>query len=121
MTLGRLRAQIRKTKALQQAAKENFKAVALQAFSEVENALSGEQFIRDEETQLELATKASRSAAKLSWERYQRGVEGIFNTLDAQRRAFEAESRLLSVRKERIFNRINLCLALGMNALPEKP
>jgi outer membrane protein, multidrug efflux system len=118
---GRLRAQIRKTKALQQAAKENFKAVALQAFSEVENALSGEQFLRDEETQLELATKASESAAKLSWERYQRGVEGIFNTLDAQRRAFEAESRLLSVRKERIFNRINLYLALGMNALPEKP
>jgi len=118
---GRLRAQIRKTKALRQAAAENYKAVALQAFSEVENALSGEHFIRDEETQLAEAAKASESAAKLSWERYQRGVEGIFNTLDAQRRAFEAESRLLFVRKERIFNRINLYLSLGMDALPDKP
>lgn len=118
---GRLRAQIRKTKALQKAAEENYKAVALKAFSEVENALSGEQFLRDEELQLEMAAKASEAAAKLSWERYRRGVESIFNTLDAQRRAFEAESRLLSVRKERIFNRINLYLALGMTALPENP
>ena len=116
---GRLRAQVRKSKALQNAAKENYKAAALQAFAEVENALSGEQLFKDEEAELELATKASESAAKRSWERYQRGVEGIFVTLDAQRRAFEAESRLLSVRKERIFNRINLYLALGMNALPE--
>lgn len=118
---GRLRAHIRKTKALQQAAKENFKAVALQAFSEVENALSGEQLLKDEEAELGFAKKVSESAAKRSWERYQRGVEGIFITLDTQRRSFEAESRLLSVRKERIFNRINLYLALGMNALPEKP
>jgi outer membrane protein, multidrug efflux system len=118
---GRLRAQIRKTKALRQAAEENYKAVALKAFSEVENALSGEQFLRDEELQLEMAAKASEAAAKLSWERYRRGVESIFNTLDAQRRAFEAESRLLFVRKERIFNRINLYLALGMTALPENP
>ena len=116
---GRLRAQVRKSKALQNAAKENYKAAALQAFAEVENALSGEQLFKDEEAELELATKASESAAKRSWERYQRGVEGIFVTLDAQRRAFEAESRLLSVRKERIFNRINLYLALGLNALPE--
>ena len=118
---GRLRAQIRKTKALQGNAIKNFKAAALQAFLEVENSLSGEQLIKDEEVQLEKATKAAESAAKISWDRYQRGVEGIFNTLEAQRRAFEAESRLLSVRKERILNRINLYLALGMNALPEKP
>ena len=118
---GRLRAQIRKAKALRGAAIKNFKATALQAFSEVENSLSGEKFIEEEEAQLEKATEAAESAAKLSWDRYQRGVEGIFNTLEAQRRAFEAESRLLSVRKERILNRINLYLALGMNALPEKP
>ena len=118
---GRLRAQIRKAKALREAAIKNFKATALQAFSEVENSLSAEKFIEEEEAQLEKATEAAESAAKLSWDRYQRGVEGIFNTLEAQRRAFEAESKLLSVRKERILNRINLYLALGMNALPEKP
>ena len=118
---GRLRAQIRKAKALREAAIKNYKAIALQAFLEVENSLSGEQFIEEEEAQLEKATEAATSAAKLSWDRYQRGVEGIFNTLEAQRREFEAESRLLSVRKERILNRINLYLALGMKALPEKP
>ena len=29
--------------------------------------------------------------AKTSWDRYQRGVQGIFDTLESQRRAFDAE------------------------------
>ena len=53
---GRLRAQIRKAKALRGAAIKNFKATTLQAFSEVENSLSGEKFIEEEEAQLEKAT-----------------------------------------------------------------
>jgi outer membrane protein TolC len=61
---------------------------------------------------------ALSNAAELSWERYQRGLEGIFNTLETRRRAFEAESRFLSLKKERILNRINLYLAIGMNAIP---
>ena len=64
---------------------------------------------------------AAQTAAKRSWDRYQRGVLGIFDTLESQRRAFDAESRLLSSRKERIFNRINLFLALGKPALPNEP
>jgi multidrug efflux system outer membrane protein len=118
---GRLKAQVRKSKALQQAAIKDFKSTALRAFAEVENALSAERFMETEEQELQKATGASESAARLTWERYQRGVEGIFNTLDAQRRSFEAESRLLSLRKERLFNRIDLYLALGMKALSPQP
>ena len=118
---GRLRAQVRKSKALQQAAIKDFKSTALRAFSEVENALSAERFMQAEEAHLEKAALASETAARLTWERYQRGVEGIFNTLDAQRRSFEAESRLLSLKKERLLNRIDLYLALGMKALSPQP
>lgn len=113
---GRLRAQVRKSEALRQAAIKDFKSVALQAFAEVENALSAERFMKAEEEHLEKAALAAENAAKLTWERYKRGVEGIFNTLEAQRRSFDAESRLLALKKERLLNRIDLYLALGMKA-----
>ena len=67
------------------------------------------------------ATQAAQSASQTSWDRYQGGVQEIFETLDIQRRSFEAESRLLSIRKDRILNRINLYLALGHDALPTEP
>lgn len=118
---GRLRAQVRKSEALQEAAINDFKSTALRAFGEVENALTAEQFMQAEEAHLEKAALAAETAAQLTWERYQRGVEGIFNTLDAQRRSFEAESRLLSLKKERLLNRIDLYLALGMKALSPQP
>ena len=118
---GRLRAQVRKSKALQQSAIQNFKATALRAFAEVENALSAERFMQAEEAHLKQAALAAKTAADLTWDRYQRGVEGIFNTLEAQRRSFEAESRLLALKKERLHNRIDLYLALGMKALSPQP
>ena len=59
-------------------------------------------------------------AADLSWDRYRRGLEGILTTLEASRRAFEAESRLLSLRRERLLNRVDLHLALGDEALADE-
>ncbi len=118
---GRLRAQVRKSEALQRAAVQNFKSTALRAFAEVETALSAELFMQAEEAHLKKAALAAETAADLTWDRYQRGVEGIFNTLEAQRRSFEAESRLLALKKERLHNRIDLYLALGMKALSPQP
>ena len=117
---GRIRANIRRSEALKKAAEANYRAVALRAFTEVETLLANESFCNEEEY-LQNASLAAQTAAKTSWDRYQRGVQGIFDTLDSQRRAFEAESRLLSTRKDRILNRINLFLALGMPALPTEP
>ena len=114
---GRLRAGVRKAKALQKSAISNFKAVALRAFYEVENTLSSDIHLAKEEKYLRQASAVLADAADLSWERYQRGVEGIFNTLETRRRSFEAESRFLLIKKERILNRINLYLAIGMEAI----
>ncbi|MEC8420282.1 MAG: TolC family protein [Verrucomicrobiota bacterium] len=118
---GRIRANIRRSEALRKAAEANYRAVALRAFTEAENLLANEIFLQMEENYLKNASMAAQTAAKTSWDRYQRGVQGIFDTLESQRRAFDAESRLLSSRKERIFNRINLFLALGTPALPTEP
>ena len=118
---GRIRANIRRSEALRKAAEANYRAVAIRAFTEAETLIANESFLKKEENYLKNASMAAQTAAKTSWERYQRGVQGIFDTLESQRRAFDAESRLLSSRKERIFNRITLFLALGTPALPTEP
>jgi multidrug efflux system outer membrane protein len=114
---GRLRAGVRKSEALKRAALLDLKTMVLRAFAEVENALSSDIHLAEEEKNLFNASSALSAAADLSWERYQRGVEGIFNTLDTRRRAFEAESRYLMIKKERILNRIDLYLAIGTEAV----
>jgi NodT family efflux transporter outer membrane factor (OMF) lipoprotein len=118
---GRLRANIRRTEAARLASMDSYKAAALKAFREVETTLAAESLLKEEETHLKKAAKAALTAADLSWKRYQRGLEGIFATLESRRRAFEAESRLLSLRRERLLNRIDLHLALGDEALPHHP
>ena len=115
---GRLRAAQRQAKAMQASAWADYRATALEAFTELENLLSAEQNLAQEEAFLQQAANAAEEASKLSWERYQRGVEEIFNALENQRRAFEARSRALLIRKQRIHNRIDLHLALGQSPLP---
>ena len=114
---GRLRAAHRKSLALQEAAWADYRAGALDAFIEVENLLAAELRLAEEEALIELAARAAEKAAQLSWERYQRGVEAIFNALENQRRAFEARSRAYLIRKQRLHNRIDLHLALGQPPL----
>jgi len=117
---GRLRANVRRSKAALLASVDSYKANALKAFREAETALTAESLLREEEAHLDKAAKAAKTAADLSWDRYQRGLEGIFTTLESSRRAFEAESRLLSLRRDRLLNRIDLHLALGDEALPQE-
>ena len=117
---GRLKAGIRKAKAMQNSALANLKTLTLRAFSEVEDSLNSDLFLAKEENSLESASQALSEAAEISWERYQKGVIAIFDTLDTQRRSFDAQSRLLQLKKDRVFNRINLYLAIGMDAIPNE-
>ena len=118
---GRLRANVRRAEAARLASLDSYKAAALNAFREVETTLAAEGLLKEEAFRLQEASQTAATAADLSWKRYQRGLEGIFATLESRRRAFEAESRLLSLQRERLLNRIDLHLALGDEALPENP
>jgi NodT family efflux transporter outer membrane factor (OMF) lipoprotein len=116
---GRLRANVRRAEAARMAAVDSYKAAALRAFREVEAALSAESLLKEEHDRLEEAAQASATAADLSWDRYQRGLEGIFATLESRQRAFEAESRLTALKRERLLNRIDLHIALGDQAISD--
>ncbi|MBG28669.1 MAG: hypothetical protein CMI31_01535 [Opitutae bacterium] len=117
---GRLKANARRAEAARKGAIQEYKDTALQAFREAEVALAADSLFLEEEAELNRAAESSKLAADLSWDRYQRGLEGILTTLEASRRAFEAESRLLSLRRERLLNRVDLHLALGDEALAKE-
>ena len=85
----------------------------LRAYAEVESSLAAEQFLAGQETALARATEEALAARRLAEDRYNKGLADLITLLEAQRRAFEAESRLLAVRRLRLDARIDLHLALG--------
>lgn len=93
----------------------------LNAFQEVETALTAEQLLIDQEAALEVAARESEAAAELALERYRRGLVDIITWLEARRGAVDARSALLTVANQRLQNRVALYLALGGDFGAELP
>ncbi len=110
---GRLRAGVDLAKAGAESALAAYAQSALRAYAEVEQALAAEQFLARQENALQTASVEARAARTLAEDRYAKGLSNLITLLDAQRRAFDAESRLLTVQRQRLDARIDLHLALG--------
>jgi NodT family efflux transporter outer membrane factor (OMF) lipoprotein len=110
---GRIRGSIEFARAKDQQSLALYVQTALNAFAEVESALSAEGYLESREASLVVATEQSLAARRLAEERYASGLSDLITLLDAQRRAYESESQLLAVRRQRLENRIDLHLALG--------
>ena len=110
---GRLRARIDANEGRLAVALENYAQTALDAFGEVETALVVEAFLAEREASLRRAVEAANAAVRVSRDRYETGIDGFIVVLEAQRRALDTESQLLTVRRLRLENRVNLHLALG--------
>lgn len=85
----------------------------LVAFQEVELVLFSEDTLADREVNLADAAHQAVEAEKLASDLYSRGLTGIFELLEAQRRSLNARSSHLDVRRQRLANRVTLYLALG--------
>lgn len=85
----------------------------LTAFREVETTLFAEETLAATETSLAEAAHEAVEAEKLASDLYSRGLTGIFELLEAQRRSLNAQSSYLEVRRQRLSNRVTLYLALG--------
>ncbi len=116
---GRLRAGVDRAEAGARQALEAFLAAALAAYGEVETALAAEAFLARQERELATAAEQSTAARRLAGERYRAGVDSVLAWLIAQRRAIEAERQLITLRRLRLDNRVNLHLALGGGFEPE--
>ena len=110
---GRIVAGIHEAEAFANEAIAVYADTALNAFREVETALSAETTLADRERFLRTNVEQSERAESLALDRYLRGLEDYITVLEAQRRTALARSDLISVRGQRIDNRIDLILALG--------
>jgi NodT family efflux transporter outer membrane factor (OMF) lipoprotein len=110
---GRLRAGVDSARAGTGAAVEEFAGAVLRAYAEVESTLASEEFNESRERHLAAAIEQARAAESLAQDRYENGLEDFITVLDSRRSALSVESQLLSARRARLDNRVDLYLALG--------
>ena len=112
-TGGRLDAQRLAAIAQAEAAVANYASAALDAWREVENALTADILIAQQEEAQGRAFEEARFAEEIAERYYSEGTVNVFNLIDAQTRRLTAESQLVTARADRARNRINYHLALG--------
>jgi len=110
---GALEAQIEVRTAEQKQAIAEYSRTGIRAFSDVENALSGELASREREAILAKTVADNERALDLVMTRYRLGTTDLRAVLQQQLVLFAARSTLLRVRSEQLVQRVNLHLALG--------
>ncbi|MBX3176043.1 MAG: efflux transporter outer membrane subunit [Candidatus Hydrogenedentes bacterium] len=110
---GRIRANIEVQNARQEAALLRYEQTLLGALGDVEHALVGFNKEQVFHRTLKEAVAANQRAVKLANERYQRGLEGFLNVLQAQRDLFNTEDQLVQSESIVLANLVALYKALG--------
>jgi multidrug efflux system outer membrane protein len=108
-----MKASARQALARNQAAVQSYRSTALKAFRDVESALNQEESLLVQEPFLETELHQAILAENQATRDYSQGIIEILSVLEAQRRAFNARSRMISFQNELLQNRISLYLALG--------
>jgi len=110
---GLRQSQLESAEARQREAAESYRSTAIRAFQEVESALDSEASLAREEKELEVAVAQYERTRRLAETRYREGAISLTDLLAVQRQELQAKSSLLSMRQQRLAQRINLHLALG--------
>lgn len=110
---GRLQAEYRRSKFAYAEALAQYQQTVIEAFAEVENALSGWQYIAEQRRALQRATASSTRAQDISKEQYSNGIIDFISVLDAERTALTSERRLAQIIGDEYENSVLLIRALG--------
>lgn len=111
--LGRVRAQVRRERAEAEGALAHYERTVLRALEDAENAFSSFAAAQEALGASELQVRNARRAAELIEARYEEGVSGYFELLDARRAAVRAEiARIDSITSHRIAT-VDVFRALG--------
>jgi outer membrane protein, multidrug efflux system len=113
---GRLRANVDLARAAEDEALAGFAQSVLSALAEVETALFAQGALARQESALAIAAMNAVEAQRTAEQRYASGLSDFLLVLETQRQAFEAESQLLDLRRQRLASRVDLYLALGGDA-----
>lgn len=113
---GQLRAEARAAEATARAAAADYVDRAIDAWTEVENALSLDSSLAVRERELASASLEAREAQAIAERQYSAGLISIFDLINAYTRRIDAERGYIQVRAERASNRIRYHAALGGGA-----
>lgn len=110
---GRLNAEVDRQDAVLRQQMASYSDTVLNAYLEVENALDADRRLEEREIALRTSLDEARLARDRIERQYLEGLTNFLQLLDAQSRVFQAESALISARRERLSNRVRLHMALG--------
>lgn len=110
---GRLEAQVAVATAQRDQAAYSYRTVALRAFGEVENALSGVKRFEEQIERIRTRIQTLNRSLYIARDRYQGGYSSYLEVLDAQRNLFNTELAAIQVRESQLNNVISLYQALG--------
>jgi NodT family efflux transporter outer membrane factor (OMF) lipoprotein len=113
---GALLAESRACVADRRAAAADYVRTSIDAWREVEAAISADQSLEVREREFASAAEEARAAQELAEREYSRGVATLFELIDAYTRRIDAERGLISARADRVSNRIAYHVALGGGA-----
>jgi multidrug efflux system outer membrane protein len=110
---GKIRSGVRVAEARQRAALATYEQAIQNAFREVDDALVGIRFIREQLVSDTAVVQAERRRLELSTMRYEGGVASFSDVLDAQRFLFSAELTAVQTRNNLLDTTVQLYKALG--------
>ena len=111
--LGRVRARIAGARAGADADLAAYQQTVLKALEETENALVAHARQRDRLVQLTAAARESDTAAQIARARYEGGLVGFLDVLDAERAQLSAQDQLAQSRTDAATSLIAVYKALG--------
>lgn len=117
---GRRQAEVDRNQALFRENLARYHQSVLTAFREVEDALTAGRTGADRIARLQEREEASGAALRLALDRYLQGLSDYLPVLTAQGLHFEAQSQLLSARRQLVADRISLARALGGEWMEEE-
>ncbi|MEO9276102.1 TolC family protein [Marinomonas sp. 5E14-1] len=91
-----------------------YQEALLDAVNEVENAIGYESSYAIQQGYLNEALLSAERSLVSSEQNYRQGLVDVFDLLTVQQQAFDAEAELISMIYQRLLNRIELGLALGI-------
>ena len=110
---GALEAEVDIQTANQEIALAAYGQTALTAFSEVENGLDNERLLAEREVFLAEALSENERALLVAKKQNEIGMIDLFTVLQIQARVNSSKSEIISIKSERIVQRVNLHMALG--------
>lgn len=110
---GRLRAELSRSESAYAEALANYKQTIVEAFAEVENALSGLHYLGLQRAARERATRAAQRAQVIANEQYLNGIIDFITALDAERTALDTERLLAQTIGNEYENSVLLIRSIG--------